>query len=64
MIPDDLPPTLDASQTAKLLGVSYWTLLRAVNAGTCPIDAIRVGRSLRFATARVLSVLGVDADRV
>jgi predicted site-specific integrase-resolvase len=63
VIPDDLPPTLDASQTAELLGVSYWTLLRAVKAGTSPVEPLRVGRSLRFATARVLAALGIESDR-
>lgn len=60
VIPKDLPPTLDANTTAELFGVSYWTLLRAVKAGTSPVEPLRVGRSLRFSTARVVAVLGID----
>jgi predicted DNA-binding transcriptional regulator AlpA len=58
---DGLSPTLSANETASLLGVSYWTLLRAVNSGTCPVEPLRLGRSLRFPTAMILDLLGIES---
>ena len=58
----DLPPTLDGHQTAEIFGCSYWSLLEQVKTGTSPVEPIRLGRNLRWATVAVLRVVGVDAD--
>lgn len=56
----NLPPTISVAEFAELFGVSYWTVLRAVKTGTCPVQPLRLGRSLRFPTAHVLNVLGTQ----
>ena len=56
----DLPPTLDGRQVAELFGCSYWSLLEQVKDGACPVAPLRLGRKLRWPTAQVLRVLGVE----
>ena len=58
---DELPPTLTAVETAELLGVHVETLRALVRQGRAPVTALHVGRALRFPTARVLAVLGIDS---
>jgi hypothetical protein len=60
----DLPPTLDGHQVAEILGCSYWSLLEQVKAGTCPVEPLRLGRSLRWPTVAVLRLIGVDPTAV
>lgn len=55
-----LPPTLDGHQVADLFGCSYWGLLDLVKSGSCPVEPLRLGRKLRWPTAEVLRVLGVE----
>lgn len=55
-----LPPTLKAEQTAEILDCSTWALYESVKNGGCPVEPIRVGRCLRWPTAAVLRVVGID----
>src|SRR5438874_324294 len=57
---EPMPSVLDAHQTAEVFGVSYWTLLDTVKAGTCPVEPLRLGRRLVWPTAKVLRALGLD----
>ena len=43
--PDEL---LDAEQAAKLVGMTPAALRRAAERGTFPVDALRIGRRLRW----------------
>lgn len=55
-----LPPTLTTEQAAEMLGVSrdhLWALQRA---GEAPIEPLRLGRALRWPTARLAALLGLD----
>jgi excisionase family DNA binding protein len=55
-------PALSAGQTAKLLGVSTYLVLRALDEGTLP--AINVGaRSRRVDTAELLQLLAAGSVR-
>jgi predicted DNA-binding transcriptional regulator AlpA len=58
----DLPPTLDGRQVAELLGCSYWALLEMVKRDEAPVPPIRLGHRLRWATAPVLRLLGLDSE--
>lgn len=55
-----LPPTLDTAAVADLLGVNRETLYDAVRAGASPVTPLRLGRCLRWPTAAVLVLLGID----
>jgi hypothetical protein len=57
-----LPPTLKVHQLAALSDSSneYWW--KSVREGTCPIEPLRLGRSIRFSTRRVLEFFDLDAD--
>ncbi len=54
----DLPPTLNARQTAELLGIGLNQTYDRAREGEIPV--LRLGRTLRFPTARILEMLGVD----
>ena len=56
----DLPPTLDTAQASRLLGVSKDLLWRLAREGTAPVEPLRLGSTLRWPTARLAAVLGVD----
>lgn len=55
-----LPPTLTTAETAEMLGTTTSTLWRLVREGTAPVEPLRLGRCLRFPTARVLAVLEIE----
>lgn len=55
-------PTLKAPQVADLWGVSVDTLYETVRAGTCPVQPLRIGRTLRWPTRSVLRSLGEDSE--
>ena len=59
-----LPATLDADKMADLLDMSRWAVYDAVKRDALPVQPFRVGRSLRWPTARVLDVLGLDPSDV
>lgn len=56
----DLPTTLEADQVAELLGISKWTLYELNRRGEAPVQPLHLGRTLRWPTAAVLRVLGID----
>ncbi len=57
-----LPPTLRAEQVAELFDCSTWSVYEAQRRGDFPVPAVRVGRSLRWPTARCLEALGLQAN--
>ncbi len=59
-----LPPSIGVAKVAELYGVGRWAIYENVANGTLPVQPIRVGRSLRFATASVLETLGIRPDHL
>jgi excisionase family DNA binding protein len=55
----DLPPTLTTAEAADLLGVSVDHLWALARAGEAPVAPLRLGRSYRWPTARLLDLLGL-----
>lgn len=60
--PASAPATVNGRVAAVLLGSNYWSLLTTVREGTCPVPALRIGRSIRFPTRPLLATLGVAAS--
>lgn len=61
MIPDPAErPTLTTIETAELFDVNAETLLRLARRGEAPVEPLRLGRALRWPTARVLEALGLN----
>lgn len=56
----DLPPTLDAEQTAEIFGCSKWSLYELVKRNECPVEPLHLGRKLRWPTAAVLRAVGLS----
>jgi hypothetical protein len=56
----ELAPTLTAAETAELLGCHVESLRELCRRGCSPVEPLRLGRALRFPTARVLEVLGIE----
>lgn len=54
----DLPPTLNAKQVAELLDKGVNQVYELARDGELPV--LRLGRTLRFPTARLLVMLGVN----
>jgi excisionase family DNA binding protein len=59
----ELPPTLTTAEAADLLGVSRDHLWALARAGEAPVAPLRLGRSYRWPTARLLDLLGLDPER-
>lgn len=57
-----LPPTLSTEQAAQLLGISTDLAYELVRRGEAPVEPLRLGRRLRWPTARLLAVLGLERD--
>jgi predicted DNA-binding transcriptional regulator AlpA len=57
-----LPPTLRTEQAAALYDCSAWSLYDLVRRDEAPVAPIRLGRSLRWPTQKILASLGIDAD--
>lgn len=57
---DALPATLNTSQAAELLGISRDHLWALARAGDAPIEPLRLGRALRWPTARLAALLGIE----
>lgn len=55
-----LPPTLTTEQAAEMLGVSKDHLWKLAREGTAPVEPLRLGASLRWPTARLADLLGLD----
>jgi excisionase family DNA binding protein len=58
----DLPPTVSVEKAGEILGISRRSAYRAAAAGDLP--TLRLGRRLLVPTARLLGLLGLDADQV
>jgi len=56
----ELPPTLDATEVARLWTVGKWAVYDGAAAGTLPVAPIRIGRALRWPTVAVLRSVGMD----
>lgn len=56
----ELPPTLTTDELADLLGVSTDHLYKLVREGQAPVEPLRLGRALRWPTAKVVALLGLD----
>jgi predicted DNA-binding transcriptional regulator AlpA len=57
-----LPAVLTSSEVARLWGVSedhVWSMARE---GTAPVEPLKLGRSYRWPTARLLALLGLGPD--
>lgn len=57
-------PTLDGRTVAGLFGISYYLLLEMTKAGSFPVEPLRLGRKLRWPTAKLLDVLGIPPGEV
>ena len=57
----DLSPTLTSVQAAELLGVSVDHLWALARSGEAPVVPLRLGRTYRWPTARLLALLGLSA---
>ena len=55
-------PTLGAAEVAGLFGCSKWWIYS--HPDELPVKPIRLGRLLRWPTARVLASLGLDDSEV
>ncbi len=57
----NLPPTLTSAEAAELLGVSVDHLWELARSGEAPVAPLRLGRILRWPTAPLLALLGLNA---
>jgi predicted DNA-binding transcriptional regulator AlpA len=55
-----LPAAATTEQAARLLGISRVGLWKMAENGTAPIAHFKVGRALRWPTAPILRLLGLD----
>lgn len=55
-----LPPTLSTEQAAEVFGVSVDHLWGLVRIGAAPVEPLKLGKRLRWPTARVLAAVGLD----
>lgn len=55
-------PTMTTAEVAPLFAVCEETLLRLARKGEAPIEPLRLGRAIRWPTARVLEALGLEAS--
>lgn len=62
MTTDDLPPTISVPEAADLLGVSSWTLYKAIREDASPIKILRIGRKIVVPTAPLLEQLGIHPN--
>lgn len=51
--------TISTKRFAQILGISDWAIYNQVRNGCSPVEAIRVGKSIRFSAVKVLELLGV-----
>jgi predicted DNA-binding transcriptional regulator AlpA len=57
-----LPAVLTSEETAELLGVSVDHLWALAREGTAPVEPLKLGRSYRWPTARLLALLGLTPN--
>lgn len=58
----DLPPTLSTEEVAGMFGCGVDHLWRLAREGSAPVEPLRLGRKLRWPTAKVLASLGLDPE--
>ena len=56
----DLPPTIDVSTAADLLGVGRNTAYELVRRGEFPTPVLKLGRKIRVLTAPLAALLGLS----
>lgn len=54
------PATYSLSEFAGLLGLSYTLCHQRAQAGTLPLEPLRIGRKYLFPKAKVHELLGID----
>lgn len=57
-----LPVVLRTDEAASLLGVSVDHLWALARGGQAPVEPLRLGRTYRWPTAKILSLLGLCAE--
>jgi predicted DNA-binding transcriptional regulator AlpA len=57
-----LPVVLTSKEAAELLGVSIDHLWSMAREGNAPVEPLKLGRSYRWPTARLLALLGLGPD--
>lgn len=62
MNPADLPRTLTTAEAAELLGVSTSLLYDLARKGEAPVEPLRLGRKILWPTAKLLDLLGLEAE--
>jgi excisionase family DNA binding protein len=56
----NLPPTISAKEVASILGIGLNQTYALAHDGEIPV--LKLGRSLRFPTARILEMLGIESE--
>jgi predicted DNA-binding transcriptional regulator AlpA len=59
----DLPPTISTEETAEIWGVGVDHLWALVRAGKTPVEPLKLGRKLRWPTAKVLASIGLEPEQ-
>lgn len=60
----DLPPTLSTREFAYLIGVSTDHIWKTNREGQMPFPPLKLGRALRWPTAKLLEWLGDDSHTI
>jgi len=54
--------TMNAEQVGEVWGCSSWTVYQMVDAGTCPVAPLHLGRLLKWPSGPVLESVGLHFD--
>lgn len=57
-----LPPTIDVTTAAKVLGIRRTCAYELIRAGDWPSPVLHLGRAVRIPTAPLLELVGIRAD--
>jgi excisionase family DNA binding protein len=57
-----LPAVLTSEEMAELLGVSVHHIWALAREGSAPVEPLKLGRSYRWPTARLLALLGLAPE--
>lgn len=60
--PEDLPLALTVKQTAQLWNCSTDALYEAIARDECPVQVLRIGRSIRLPRSAVLAAVGYRTE--
>lgn len=58
----EIPAVMTTAEAAELLRVRPDLLWKLAREGRAPVEPLRLGRSLRWPTARLLAALGEDGQ--